>query len=463
MDLHFIVHGVPKGQNIWGADALDRAYIETFYGRQANQEKLLIVEVRQAQATAYCYYTFLVTGAINDVDGRAGGYFALTLRFDHYYADVQNMYNLLQAAYHKFIVGSILQQGQGFVQHTVSTYGQQEARLKALEEQLKNYIVQFSTDADLIPLKGFAANSAKTPALIHLLEGSASSIAAHVQKEGGIAISPFAPTQQERRVIAEADAKIKAMRQEHEQTASTIQMLNAQLKEQQGTTAQLDAEKKKLSLQLQEAQTRLTTCADAIKQAYSAVATAAGAGRPKGTATPKPSPQGEGHRVQPQPSVSNRLLSFILLGITTLLLLMMGWMLFQSHNHGRAIEQLSATLTVKPDTSSTTLPTAATSPLSSAPTAPSAPVSPAQSSASAFAQAEISIEGYSAQHPMSASKPKVYPLRLHNAPDHAGGSWKASSGEIKDGKFIPRQAGACTISYIVDNQTVATRTIEVKE
>ena len=111
-DIKSYVHGVPKGQKLWGAGDADSLYLKNFY-RQFSSPALMLVEVKKFDKDVYTYYTYCRSGNITANDGRAGSYFAITLRINHYYQDIKNIYNLLDAAYNKFIVGTILKVSSG--------------------------------------------------------------------------------------------------------------------------------------------------------------------------------------------------------------------------------------------------------------------------------------------------------------------------------------------------------------
>ena len=87
MDLELFIHGVPKGQKIWGKAENDLAYIQNFY-TQNNDETKFLVEIRSTKDTTFCYYSYLKYNNVVASDGRAGSYFGMTLRFDVYCADI---------------------------------------------------------------------------------------------------------------------------------------------------------------------------------------------------------------------------------------------------------------------------------------------------------------------------------------------------------------------------------------
>ena len=146
-NIKLFVHGVPNGQDIWGNPGADAKYIEAFYGRKSNVASQMILEVMQFGGETNAYYTyFYYNDKIQDKQNRTGGYFALTLRINYYYADVQNIYNLLEAAFNKYIIGSVLEYtAGGGCRFLVSQLNQANENFLALEKELVHYLMQFST------------------------------------------------------------------------------------------------------------------------------------------------------------------------------------------------------------------------------------------------------------------------------------------------------------------------------
>lgn len=199
-EIKLYAHGVPKGQGLWCVENLDSNYIDSFYGRKSNVPAHMLVEVRQFASTSNCYYTYFV-GNTCDKDGRTGGYFALTLRINYYYADIRNIYNLLDAAFNKFIVGPIVTITNGGVRYLISDFSQADDNLKALELEINKYLMQFSSDSDFVSLNGFKANSQSEAAQLNLLECEAKTVANHVKNHGMISVSPHYLSNREQQMV----------------------------------------------------------------------------------------------------------------------------------------------------------------------------------------------------------------------------------------------------------------------
>ena len=164
LNIDLVVHGVPMGQKMWGAKHEEELFFSSFYGAQWQETEVLRVETQTFGNVTNCYYSF-VKGKC-DSNGRSGSYFALTLRMNCFYADVQNLYNILKAAYAKMCVGMCLQESNGVLKYTVSDFSSKENEFLNLQKQLRGYIENFSVESDLMSLAEF--NKASTGNCISL-------------------------------------------------------------------------------------------------------------------------------------------------------------------------------------------------------------------------------------------------------------------------------------------------------
>ena len=225
-EIKLYAHGVPKGQSSWGVEKSDNNYIDSFYGRKSNVPANMLVEVRQFGSVTNCYYTYYV-GNTSDNSGRTGGYLALTLRINYYYADIQNIYNLLEAAFNKFMVGSIVTVSNGGIKYLVADFVQADATLKALEQELNKYLMQFSSNSDFVSLSGFKANGQNEAATLNLIECDTKVVANHVKNYSSISVSPYHPSSREQKIMNEMKAKVNEATTQAQQQITEAQQ-NAQ-------------------------------------------------------------------------------------------------------------------------------------------------------------------------------------------------------------------------------------------
>lgn len=288
-NIKLFVHGVPNGQDIWGNPGADAKYIEAFYGRKSNVASQMILEVMQFGGETNAYYTyFYYNDKIQDKQNRLGGYFALTLRINYYYADVQNIYNLLEAAFNKYIIGSVLEYTTGGgCRFLVSQLNQANENFMALEKELEHYLMQFSSNKDFVALSGFKSNGQNECGTINLLEAASNVVSSHVKSTGKISVSALHPTSKEQQIIkkmndevqaantnaqqqiaaaqqkaqqdiqtAQRDKEqgIQAVKNEYKDADKTISQLRAQIDKANKNNAQLTSQVNDLNLKLQNAQ-----------------------------------------------------------------------------------------------------------------------------------------------------------------------------------------------------------------
>lgn len=241
-NIKLFAHGVPNGQDIWGNPGEDAKYIEAFYGRKSNIPSQMFVEVMKFGNETNAYYTyFYYHEKIQDSVNRPGGYFALTLRINYYYADIQNIYNLLDAAFNKFIIGSIMEHtASGGCRFVVSQFKLVSDNFKALEQELQHYLMQFSSNKDFISLGGFKSNGQNNFGAINLLEATPGVVANHVKSTGRISISSHHPSLKEQQIINRMNTEMQNVTSNAQQQIAAIQqkarqdILSAQRDKEQG-------------------------------------------------------------------------------------------------------------------------------------------------------------------------------------------------------------------------------------
>lgn len=225
LSLKLFVHGVPSGQRSWENSGNARAYIDSFYGRKSDVDTQLIVEIMQEAGVPYCYYTYLKSRNILAADGRPGSYVAMTVRVNAYYADIPNMYMVLDAAYRKILVGTVLAENASSARFLIQDFKQVDDQLSVMESQIVGYISNFSVNADFSSLNGFASNAKTDPLRFNLLDCNASDLLVRMKNTGSIAISPSFPTLRFADIIQRKETELKTLR-----TSMQQQFLSAEAK-----------------------------------------------------------------------------------------------------------------------------------------------------------------------------------------------------------------------------------------
>lgn len=525
-NIKLFAHGVPNGQDIWGDPNADAKYIEAFYGRQSNVPSQMLLEVMQFGSATNSYYTYFRYGNFQEKSGRTGGYFALTIRINYYYADIQNIYNLLEAAFNKYILGTVLEQTKGGFRFLVSQLNQANDNLKDLETELKRYLMQFSSNADFVSLSGFMSNGQNEFGKINLLEATAPAVINHVKSTGKISVSPFHQSLKEQQIIHKMNADIQtankdaqqqiadikqkaqdemtaiqnrakqevqsaikekedginAIRNKYKNADRTISQLHSQIEAANKQVSSLTSQVNEINNELQNMERYKTMYEDVqskleksnkvlseIKRNLSGLSSIAeilgissvgnGHSTPKKKETPKKK-LGFMSVIKKLYPLTSFFVMIILVGIVGVTL---PKSCTSSYNSDTAklmvakdnkISELEKQLEEQQELLSKSH-TPYSDDKNTETTAPQKLLH------RIFADAKIDVAGISNSTPMRVAR--TYQVSLKNVNTDKIGEWKSDDFVVSKQGIMPKHAGACKINYIVDNEVVITRTIDVAQ
>jgi len=214
LKLNLFVHGVPKGQKIWGPQEEDRNFIESFYSQKSDLSAQLKIDVMKMGKDLYCYFTYLRGGNILDIDNRPGSYFAITIRINACYIDLSNIYNILHTSYKKFILGKILTSNESSSKYLVADFQQCDDTLKSLEKEIINYLSSFSNNSDFVNLDNFVTNSKIASQNINLSECNNKNVLTYIKEKGSVSVSPIHPSNQFLEYTRKKDEEVEKLKLE---------------------------------------------------------------------------------------------------------------------------------------------------------------------------------------------------------------------------------------------------------
>lgn len=213
LNINLYVHGVPMGHKTWGVLGEDSSFITNFYSQKWQAKELMQVDIMNCEGKTYSYYTFIKGQNVVAYDNRAGSYFALTIRMDAYYADLQNMYKILSAAYEKMCVGRLVQkQGEG-IKFIVQDFSVLDAELRHIENRIISYIGDFSNNTDLISFSGFKTNGQQAAITENLLECDNTKALNTVKATGKISVSPYYHSKEVKELISKKENEMRNLQQ----------------------------------------------------------------------------------------------------------------------------------------------------------------------------------------------------------------------------------------------------------
>lgn len=517
-NIKLFVHGVPNGQDIWGNPSAEAKYIEAFYGRKSNVSSQMILEVMQFGGETNAYYTyFYYNDKIQDKQNRTGGYFALTLRINYYYADVQNIYNLLEAAFNKYIIGSVLEYTSGGgCRFLISQFNQANENFIALEKELEHYLMQFSSNTDFVSLGGFKSNGQNECGTINLLEAASNVVSAHVKSTGKISVSALHPTSKEQQIISKMNSElqvaqsnaqhqieavqkkaqqdvqaalkdkeqgIQAVKNEYKEADKTISQLRTQIDKANKNNAQLTSQINDLNLKLQNAQSyktkydenqkrlvKLEELVEKIKNNLSGLSgisellgmSSVGGNNHGGRQSGGRKPEEYSHGFE---SFIKKIHPFMDFFVMLVLLCIIGVTLPKSCNSkdnnsvsfsllgsDKKVDGQKGKEQLAEFQEGTKVPDIEEAQTVSEPSQPSLK--------ERFPNAKIDVSGISNANPMKAGF--SYKVSLLNVEGDLKGEWVSNDFDIYNEQVTPKKDGPCTLLYIVNGDTLVTRTISVK-
>lgn len=474
-DIKLFAHGVPKGQSIWGNPKAESLYIESFYGRQSSVSTQMLIEVMRMGNETSCYYTYLKTGNLQDMDGRPGGYFALTLKVNYYYADIHNIYNLLETAFNKYILGTILSSTGAGYRFRVSRLEEVASTLNGLEEELRHYLMQFSTNQDFVPLTGFKSNGQEACGTIHLLEASAKVVLEHVKRTGKISVSSLYPSAAESQLRSEieksAQQKISTIRQQAAaEVEKALREKEASLqasKDERLSSQRYKSLYEKSEQDLDKARRTLSE----IKRSLESIRGIDGQDSVPGHGEANNRPQDMGVKTPLRRKSVLPLLNLLL----TLLLVV--FLIPRSCSNGGtkdkdAPNDMADTVTYEspgqenPNVEEESVPEEVATPTPGEEPLPDSGETGSEEVAleDLFEGAWIDIKGIGRSNPMR--KGIAYKVTLQKGPSdlEGQGQWQSTDFTIKSNdSIVPKHTGECVISYMINGKVAKTRTIIVQK
>lgn len=264
LNINLYVHGVPEGKKTWGVLEEDKQYISNLYRAEWPAKEQMLVDIINMSGKTYCFYNFIVGQNVTGFDNRPGAYFALTLRMDAYYADLQNMYKILSAAFNKMCVGKYLKADGGYCQYTVREFTSFNAELKHMEEQIVNYISEFSNINDILPLGSFKANGQQEAAKENIQECDRLTATNIVKATGKIMVSPSFPSKEMAKILANKETEMRNLQQmTSSQIAETKSKATMQIDEMR---KQFEEKNSNVDRQIQRLETQLQQQQEAAKK-----------------------------------------------------------------------------------------------------------------------------------------------------------------------------------------------------
>ena len=246
-----LVHGVPQGHKIWGDCPTndDKAFLPTFYNNVTVYDVAETMKVDIYNGN--CYYTFIKGMNVNAADNRPGSYFALTLKTNNYYADVQNIYYILKKAYEKMCIRMCVKEDGVATTFIVTDFQSIAQKLNAMQMHVRNYIEQFSVVPDVMPLPGIAEMHSNACPRLNLHECDAKTALHAMKNSGSLMVSPYYPAASVEKLLEQERKKM------NDKINSVKEACTSKVNQAQTEKQTSDEERNKLKKDLEDANTKL--------------------------------------------------------------------------------------------------------------------------------------------------------------------------------------------------------------
>ena len=245
MTVDFILHGVPNGQDFWGVSD-DNHYFSTFYV-QKNEKEYLSIEARKVSGKSYCYYNYLKYNNVTAADGRAGAYLGITLRFDAYYKDILNIYQIFEVIYNNLLDSVLDKSGEG-IKFKVAKFEAAERELNEIKKKMVSLIQLSATAKDFTALNDSFFNNEDKTISAFLLDCAPEKVLQALKKFGKVDVSKYYPSIDEAQKMRNIEERYTSKISQKDKDLSEKNLnINKLTDECQGLKKDLNSEKEEVA------------------------------------------------------------------------------------------------------------------------------------------------------------------------------------------------------------------------
>jgi hypothetical protein len=240
MEVEVFLHGVPRGQDFFGLQDEQHQH-EIFYTR-SNESVKLVVEVKRKGATPYVYYNYLRYNGILGAAGRPGSYLGITLRLDMFYPDIQHIFRMLDMAFNKYVVGTIVTKNADTYQYTSPDFSTKKQDIERLQQGVLEMLQATCVEDKFIKIEDSLVNPITTSPECHIDDATEGTTMATIKRYSRIVISPDIKSHTQK----EIDKKLKDVDSAIEEAVadklSTIATLNSAVSSRDSRISSLEKE-----------------------------------------------------------------------------------------------------------------------------------------------------------------------------------------------------------------------------
>lgn len=262
MDVEILLHGVPSGQDYYGLKE-EQKITESFYS-SSNESVKFVVEAKKNGNNPYLYYTYLRYKGIVGAGGRPGSYIGITLRLDMYYTDVVHMYNLLDIAFKKYIVGSLLTPTGESYKYISPDFSSKKSEIEQLQQGILQLIQSTCVFSKFVKIDNSFINQITNAPTCNIADITEGTMSATIKKYSKVVLSPDYKSNLEKEyekkvqdaegrggtIVAEKEKKIAEKDSIIAQKDATISSLNTKISARDAEIATLKQDNKRQEQEL---------------------------------------------------------------------------------------------------------------------------------------------------------------------------------------------------------------------
>lgn len=257
MDVEILVHGVPNGHDYYGPKE-EQNTAGTFYISSTESIKF-VVETKKNENKPYVYYSYLRYKGVVGAEGRSGSYFGLTLRVDEYYTDILHIYNILDIAFKRYVLGSLLTLSSETYKYITPDFKSKKEEIEQLQQGLIQLIKSTCLASKFIKIDNTFINPISNAPICNITDITDGIMLSTLKKHSKVSLSPDYKSNLEKEfekklqeaesrnnnIIAERDKKIT-------EKESTISSLNNTIKVNESKITSLEQEIKQKNQEISQ-------------------------------------------------------------------------------------------------------------------------------------------------------------------------------------------------------------------
>lgn len=253
MRADLFLHGTPNGQSVYSSSS-DRDDYVLSYNRYdiGIGSQSLVVETKVLNNNLNCYYTYYIHN-VQAMDGRPGGYFAITLRSDTFVRNLQVMFQLMDIIYNQLVVGTVLS-GGNINKFLVQSFNDQG---KQVFDVFKNILSQVIKARNIVKIDDSFLGNSGSPLSFNPCDNRCVDLLTQYKSAEKITISPYAPLPREQARAKEYQEKIGFVKRESEDK------LKNEIRHLQAENHILQRDKKEYEVQVRDAEEKIKILTDA--------------------------------------------------------------------------------------------------------------------------------------------------------------------------------------------------------